>query len=108
MPATARWRTIRSKTWFCARVTAANSSTKKVISHSVYVALIDLTVMVGAGVATISRQFRMAWASISVPIAGAVWAASCTVIVAPWMPAGKLTLTIFDLAIVLFGTIARS
>ena len=70
--------------------------------------MIDLTATSGAGVARISRVFRIACCKISAPAAGGVSASSWTVTVMPWMPDGELELTIFALAIVLFGTIARS
>ncbi len=78
------------------------------MSNSIASAVIDLTTTNGAGVARISRVFRMACRRISALVAGGVLASSWTVTVMPWMPEGELALTILALAMVLFGTIAKS
>ena len=53
-------------------------------------------------------QFRAAISRISLPVDGEVLASSWIVTVTPCMPEGELRLIIFDFAIALLGTIARS
>src|SRR5215472_5437354 len=78
------------------------------MSNSIASAVIDFTPTDGEGVARIGCVFRMAWWRISAPVDGSVLASSWIVTVMPWMPEGELVLTILALAIVLFGTIAKS
>ena len=100
---------IKSNSSFCARLASRSSSTKKVISNSVAVAVIDLTTIECGGRrqdqprssaphARGSRRRRSA----------ASWHRAGPSRSSRERRMGELALTIFALAIVLFGTIARS
>jgi hypothetical protein len=74
---------MKSNSSFCALTVEASSSTKNAISNSVQVALIVLMVIVGAGVATIRRELRIACSRLSLQLDGDVLASSLTVTVVP-------------------------
>src|SRR5262249_15053298 len=74
-------------------------------SYPVCAESIDTTRTEGLGTAKIDREMRTASSRMFVPLAGGVFELSWTTTV---MLDGKLTFRIFDFAMVLFGTIARS
>src|SRR5215471_3115746 len=76
--------------------------------NSVPPALIALIATLAAGAVVIAWQLRIASRSTSMPAIGGTIPSIATVIAAPWVPDGELTLTILDLAIVLLGRTARS